>query len=215
MFLEYLEFILYGLIQGLTEFIPVSSTAHLKVIPIFFGIEDPGPSLSAIFQLGSVLALVWYFRNEIFKLRSKSSKTKIDNLLNKKLLRSILIGTIPIIFLGGTIKLYLPYFFGEENILAKSIAGFFSIIGHVFPIFFKFKGGKGVGTALGTLLAFPQLHLATLIGFLSWLSSLLITGYVGKDLVINEFVYDSFTLVVLGCFGIAGLEKFAARNKDK
>ena len=40
----------------------------------------------------------------------------------------------------------------------------------------------------------------------------LITGYVGKDLVINEFVYDSFTLVVLGCFGIAGLEKFANRN---
>ena len=43
----------------------------------------------------------------------------------------------------------------------------------------------------------------------------LLTGWIGKDLVINEFVYDSFTLVVLGCFGIAGLEKFAARNKDK
>ena len=39
----------------------------------------------------------------------------------------------------------------------------------------------------------------------------LITGYVGKDLVINEFIYDSFTLVVLGCFGIAGLEKFAKK----
>ena len=39
----------------------------------------------------------------------------------------------------------------------------------------------------------------------------LITGYVGKDLVINEFVYDSFVLVVLGCFGISGLEKFAKK----
>jgi len=39
----------------------------------------------------------------------------------------------------------------------------------------------------------------------------LITGWVGKDLVINEFVYDSFVLVVLGCFGIAGLEKFAKK----
>ena len=37
----------------------------------------------------------------------------------------------------------------------------------------------------------------------------LVTGWIGKDLVINEFVYDSFTFVVLGCFGIAGLEKFA------
>ena len=39
----------------------------------------------------------------------------------------------------------------------------------------------------------------------------LIAGYVGKDLVINEFVYDSFVLVVLGCFGISGLEKFAKK----
>ncbi len=39
----------------------------------------------------------------------------------------------------------------------------------------------------------------------------LITGYVGKDLIINEFVYDSFVLVVLGCFGISGVEKFAKK----
>ena len=39
----------------------------------------------------------------------------------------------------------------------------------------------------------------------------LLTGYTGKDLVINEFVYDSFVYVVLGCFGISGLEKFAKK----
>jgi len=60
--LEYLKFVLYGLIQGLTEFIPVSSTAHLKVIPLFLGIDDPGASLSATIQLGSVLAIAWYFK---------------------------------------------------------------------------------------------------------------------------------------------------------
>ena len=38
-----------------------------------------------------------------------------------------------------------------------------------------------------------------------------ITGYFGKDLVINEFIYDSFVFVVLGCFGISGLEKFAKK----
>ena len=41
----------------------------------------------------------------------------------------------------------------------------------------------------------------------------LVTGWFGKDLVINEFIYDSFVLVVLGCFGIAGLEKFAKNKK--
>ena len=39
----------------------------------------------------------------------------------------------------------------------------------------------------------------------------LLTGYTGKDLVINEFVYDSFVYVVLGCFGIRGIEKFAKK----
>ena len=75
--MEYLKFILYGLIQGFTEFIPVSSTAHLKVISLFFGIDDPGPSLSAIIQIGSVLALFWYFKNDIIKLRRKYSKNRV------------------------------------------------------------------------------------------------------------------------------------------
>jgi len=39
----------------------------------------------------------------------------------------------------------------------------------------------------------------------------LVTGWLGRDLMINEFVYDSFVLVVLGCFGISGLEKFAKK----
>jgi|TARA_R110000744_G_scaffold224758_2_gene343273 hypothetical protein len=41
----------------------------------------------------------------------------------------------------------------------------------------------------------------------------LVTGWFGQDLLINEFIYDSFTLIVLGCFGIAGLEKFAGNKK--
>ena len=56
-----------------------------------------------------------------------------------------------------------------------------------------------------------------IVGFVAFLIMCLImvadlvTGWVGQDLVINEFVYDSFVLVVLGCFGIAGLEKFAKK----
>jgi len=113
MFSEYLKFFLYGLIQGFTEFLPISSTAHLKVISLFIGIDDPGPSLSAIIQLGSVLALLWYFRNGFFKLKSQSSKRIFYYLIHERLLRSIFIATIPIIFLGGAIKLFIPYFFYE------------------------------------------------------------------------------------------------------
>ena len=118
--MEYLKFILYGLIQGFTEFVPISSTAHLKVISVFFGIDDPGSSLSAFIQLGSVMAIIWYFRNDIFKLRNQSSKNIFDNLTHQKLLRSILIGTIPIIFFGGSIKLFAPYIF--DNILRSNLS---------------------------------------------------------------------------------------------
>ena len=118
--MEYLKFILYGFIQGLTEFIPVSSTAHLKVISLFLGIEDPGPSLSATIQFGSVLAIVWYFRNDIFRFRSQSSKKFLEYLLHERLIKSILIGTIPIVLLGGSIKLLIPSFF--EKILRSNLS---------------------------------------------------------------------------------------------
>ena len=113
MFLEYLKYIIYGLIQGFTEFIPVSSTAHLKVISLFIGIDDPGPSLSAIIQLGSVLALIYYFKNDFFKLKRYFLQKNFDFLINKRLLCSILIGTLPIFLLGVTIKLFVPYFFDK------------------------------------------------------------------------------------------------------
>ena len=118
--MEYLKFILYGLIQGFTEFIPVSSTAHLKVISLLLGIDDPGASLSATIQLGSVLAIAWYFRSEILNFRSQSSKKFIEYLLHERLLRSILIGTIPIVLLGGSIKIFIPSFF--ENVLRSNLS---------------------------------------------------------------------------------------------
>jgi hypothetical protein len=57
----------------------------------------------------------------------------------------------------------------------------------------------------------------TIVGFIAFLVMVafatadLLTGYLGTDLVINEFIYDSFTWVVIGCFGIAGVEKFAGK----
>jgi undecaprenyl-diphosphatase len=118
--LENFKFILYGLIQGFTEFIPVSSTAHLKVISLLLGLDDPGSSLSAIIQLGSVFALIWYFRNDILNLKSKSSIKNFYYFLNIRLLKIIFISTIPIVVFGGSIKLFYPYFF--DNILRSNLS---------------------------------------------------------------------------------------------
>ena len=109
--MEYFKFILYGLIQGLTEFIPVSSTAHLKVISLFLGIDDPGFSFSAFIQLGSVFAIFWYFRNDIYLSIKQNKKNFLNSVLYTKLLTSIFIGTIPIVFMGGFVKLIIPNFF--------------------------------------------------------------------------------------------------------
>ena len=118
--MEYLKFFLYGLIQGLTEFIPVSSTAHLKIISLYLGLDDPGPSLSAIIQIGSVLALLYYFKNDILNFRRQYSNNFYKYLLHENLFSSILIGTVPILLFGGSIKLFAPYFF--DNIFRSNLS---------------------------------------------------------------------------------------------
>ncbi|MBO8220920.1 undecaprenyl-diphosphatase UppP [Prochlorococcus marinus] len=140
--MEYLEFFLYGLIQGFTEFIPVSSTAHLKVVSQFLGINDPGSSLSAIIQLGSVLALIWYFKNDIFKLKSSSSKRIFDNLLNQRIWKTILIGTIPIVLLGFSIKIFIPDFFYDFFRSNLSIA----IVSFIMAFFMYIAEGSKKGS---------------------------------------------------------------------
>ena len=176
--MEYLEFILYGIIQGLTEFIPVSSTAHLKVISNLLGIDDPGLSFSAIIQLGSVLALIFYFRKEIFKLRSQSSKKSFISLSNKKLLKSIFIGTIPIGLLGGSIKLFFPYFYNE--IFRSNFAiGLFSILTSIYM--YKADNSKNYSDSL--LIGFSQAF-AILPGFSRsgiTISTALISGWQRYD----------------------------------
>ena len=109
--LDYLKFIFYGIIQGLTEFIPVSSTAHLKIISLVFGINDPGSSFSAIIQIGSVFAIIWYFRKNLFNLKFSKSRNKINTFWSNKLILSIFSGTIPIVFFGGIIKVFIPEFY--------------------------------------------------------------------------------------------------------
>src|SRR5258706_15630309 len=62
------EAIILGLVQGLTEFIPVSSTAHLEIVPVLLGWGDPGAAPSAVIQFGTLLAAILYFFRDIVRL---------------------------------------------------------------------------------------------------------------------------------------------------
>ena len=63
-----LQAILYGIIQGLTEFLPISSTAHIRVVPAFLGWDDPGAAFTAVIQVGAIIASIVYFRADIIRL---------------------------------------------------------------------------------------------------------------------------------------------------
>jgi undecaprenyl-diphosphatase len=129
--LEFLKYIFYGIIQGLTEFIPVSSTAHLKIISLFFGMDDPGSSYSAIIQIGSVFAIFWYFRKSISNFKNTNSRKPRYSFLFNKLNKSIFIGTIPIVVIGGIIKLFVPgfsYSFLRSNLSIALVSILMSLI---------------------------------------------------------------------------------------
>ncbi|HEX7152719.1 MAG TPA: undecaprenyl-diphosphatase UppP [Thermoanaerobaculia bacterium] len=63
-----IQAIVLGLVQGLTEFIPISSTGHLKIVPELLGWGDPGAAVSAVIQFGTILAVIIYFFRDIIRL---------------------------------------------------------------------------------------------------------------------------------------------------
>jgi len=103
--------IVLGIIQGLTEFLPISSTAHLKVIPLALGWGDPGVLYTAVIQLGSIAAVLWYFWQDLSSITLgmlKAVKTRNYDTLEFRLFQGIALGTIPIIFLGLLLKILVP-----------------------------------------------------------------------------------------------------------
>src|SRR3954471_2070523 len=62
------EAIVLGVVQGLTEFLPVSSTGHLRIVPAFVGWDDPGSAFTAVIQLGTTIAVLIYFREDLWRI---------------------------------------------------------------------------------------------------------------------------------------------------
>jgi undecaprenyl-diphosphatase len=60
--------IVLGIVQGLTEFLPISSTAHLRIVPAFAGWDDPGAAFTAVVQLGTMAAVLLYFRHDLWRI---------------------------------------------------------------------------------------------------------------------------------------------------
>jgi undecaprenyl-diphosphatase len=99
-----LQAIVLGLVQGLTEFIPISSTAHLRIVPALLGWGDPGAPFSAVIQLGTLVAVLLYFAREIgrFTVAALASLVSAEarRSTDARLAWSIAAGNVPIVVLG-------------------------------------------------------------------------------------------------------------------
>jgi len=106
--MSWFESLILGLVQGLTEFLPVSSSAHLRLTAAFSGWEDPGAAFTAITQIGTEAAVLIYFRKDIGRIISAWTRS----LTNKEMRANheaqmgwlVIVGSIPIGVLGVTLK---------------------------------------------------------------------------------------------------------------
>ena len=102
--MDALQAIVLGIVQGLTEFLPVSSTAHLRIVPAFVGWEDPGAAFTAVTQLGTMAAVLLYFRADLLRIArtwgASLRRPELRSELDARMGWYIIVGTVPIAVFG-------------------------------------------------------------------------------------------------------------------
>lgn len=123
-----LEALFLGIVQGLTEFLPISSSAHIRIVGVFMtNANDPGAAFTAITQIGTELAVLIYFRKDILNIlrswfkRDGSAEARLGNL--------IIIGSLPIIILGYLGQDYITNNFRSLWVIASTLIIFGLILG--------------------------------------------------------------------------------------
>lgn len=156
--------IFFGVLQGLTEFLPVSSTAHIRIFAKFFGMaEDPGAMFTAIMQIGTELAVLIYFRKDIARIISAWFRKvifrrdlQIEESADARMGWLIIVGSVPIVVLG---------YLGQDAITTNFrslwlIASVLIIFGVILGIADKYgksdKGLKDLNISHGILYGLAQ-----------------------------------------------------------
>jgi undecaprenyl-diphosphatase len=132
-----LEAIFLGIIQGLTEFLPVSSSAHIRIFGEFLpSAADPGATFTAIMQIGTEIAVLIYFRADIARLISASLRWLIrrgelvgSERSDARLSALILLGSLPIFFLGYFGQEYIRQNFRSLYLIAATLIIFGLLLG--------------------------------------------------------------------------------------
>jgi undecaprenyl-diphosphatase len=100
--------VVYGVVQGLTEYLPVSSTAHLRIVPALLGWDDPGAAFTAVIQIGTLIAVLGYFSKDILRIVQATvqgiTTGKPFETFDSRMGWMIVIGTVPVVVLGLLFK---------------------------------------------------------------------------------------------------------------
>ncbi|HEV7949748.1 MAG TPA: undecaprenyl-diphosphate phosphatase [Glaciihabitans sp.] len=132
--MNFLEAIILGLVQGLTEFLPISSSAHLRIVGEFLGTgEDPGAAFTAITQLGTETAVVIYFWHDIVRIIGRWCQALVGKRSQKdpdvRLGWFIIVGSLPIVVLGLLFQTQIETTLRSLWIVAFTLIGFGILLG--------------------------------------------------------------------------------------
>ena len=131
--MSWLEAILLGLLQGLTEFLPISSSAHLAIYPQLFGRDDPGASFTAVTQIGTELAVIWYFRSDIWRIAMTWLRSlwrpSLRGTIDARMGWYIIIGTVPIGIAGVLLEETIQTTFRNLWVIGINLVLFGLILG--------------------------------------------------------------------------------------
>lgn len=122
-----------GVLQGLTEFLPISSSAHLAIFPKFFGWNDPGSAFTAVVQIGTEVAIVLYFWRDIWSIgsgwvRGVFSKAARDT-LEWRMGWFVIIGSLPIVALGLALQSLIDREFRNLWIIGSTLIALGIVLG--------------------------------------------------------------------------------------
>jgi len=201
--MSFFEALILGLTQGLTEFIPVSSSGHLIIVHKLFGTSGNDLMLDAVLQLATVLAVLVYFRKELWKLAKDTVCIVMQKPVEQKdktLVGALFFGTIPALFLGLLLETKMETLFRSTHLVAYAL-----LVGSVLMFFAERvkKVSNPLSVRKGIVIGFFQ-SIALLPGISR--SGATISGGLFEGLSREEATRFSFLLSFPIIFG-SGLKK--------
>jgi undecaprenyl-diphosphatase len=125
--MSWLEIIVLAIVQGLTEFIPISSTAHLRIVPALVGWSDPGAAFTAVLQIGTLAAVLSYYWRDVIRITNAMladfRRGRLATTHFSRLGWMIIIGTLPIIVAGVLFRHEIKSTLRSLYVMSAALAG--------------------------------------------------------------------------------------------